>query len=134
VPDGQLAPYGYMQIGPHLFYPSPSSAYTYQPPPPPANHPLDIADILRVPPGGGTLPPYGYRELAPGTGWYVPSPNAYADTAPTPWPTPKEPVDLRDIIQVAPGALAPWGYVEYLPGWFAPGPDLTNAPTLPQPR
>jgi hypothetical protein len=33
------------------------------------------------------------------------------------------PIDLRDIIQVPPGKLAPWGYVEYLPGWFAPGPN-----------
>ncbi len=29
------------------------------------------------------------------------------------------------------GQLAPWGYVEYLPGWFVPGPRL---PISPSPR
>jgi hypothetical protein len=55
-------------LGTHLYYPSPNSGFSYEPPPPPANHPLDIGDILRTPPGSGTLPPHGYRELAPGTG------------------------------------------------------------------
>jgi len=50
-----------------------------------------------------------------------------------PW-TPKEPVDVRDIIQVPPGLLAPRGYVEYFPGWWAPGSELTNTPTIPKPR
>jgi hypothetical protein len=36
-------------------------------------------------------------------------------------------VDIRDIIQVPKANLA----VEYLPGWFSPLPELTNAPTIP---
>ena len=44
-------------------------------------------------------------------------------------------IDVRDIIEVPEGQLAPWGYIEYLPDRFAPGPTLTNTPTIiPQPR
>jgi hypothetical protein len=41
-----------------------------------------------------------------------------------PWGPPKQPVDIRDIIRVPDGEKAPWGYKEYLPGWFAP--DITR--------
>lgn len=133
VPPGQLAPYGYKQVGPNLYYPDPYGSYDYNPPPPPANHPLDISSMMNFPPGSGKLPPYGYKELSPGTGWYAPDPYAFADTAPSPWPTLKEPIDVRDIIQVPEGKLAPYGYIEYLPGWFVPGPELTNTPTIPPP-
>lgn len=44
------------------------------------------------------------------------------------------PIDIRDVIRVPSAKLAAWGYVEYLPGWFAPGPELTNAPAIPAPR
>ena len=47
VPPGQLAPYGTKQIGPGLFYPI-GSPYDYSPPPDPAKHPLDIADIRQL--------------------------------------------------------------------------------------
>jgi hypothetical protein len=43
-------------------------------------------------------------------------------------------IDVRDIIEVPEGQLAPWGYIEYLPDRFAPGPTLTNTPPIPQPR
>jgi len=69
-------------------------------------------------------------QIAPGIG--VPDPDACFQPQ-GPW-TPQSPVDIRDIIQVPSGKLAPWGYVEYFPGWFAPGPELTNTPTIPKPR
>ena len=131
VPPGQLAPYGYKQVGPNLYYPVPDSTYNYEPPLDPAKHPLDYDSILRIPPGSSTLPPYGYKELAPGTGFYAPNPSGYIDGPPD-WPTPKVPIDIRDLIQVPPGQLAPRGYIEYLPGWFTPGPLLSNTPNLPQ--
>jgi hypothetical protein len=123
IPEGQLAPYGYTQIGPDLWYPDPHPGYDYTPPPNPVQHPLDIPNIRQV--QGNQLLPSGYMQIAPGIG--VPDPDAYFQPQ-GPW-TPKQPVDIRDIIQVAPGKLAPWGYVEYLPGWFAPGPELTNTLT-----
>jgi hypothetical protein len=134
IPEGQLAPYGFTQIGPNLWYPDPHPGYDYTPPPDPVKYPLDIADIRQV--QGNQLFPPGYRQIAPPIGGApaigVPDPDGFYQPSP-PW-TPKEPVDIRDIIQVPPGKLAPWGYVEYFPGWFTPGPELTNPPTIPQPR
>jgi hypothetical protein len=65
--------------------------------------------------------------------YWAPDPGAGYQPAP-PWSAPQQPIDVRDVIQVPAGQLAPWGYVEYLPGWFVPGPQLTNTPTIPQPR
>jgi len=128
IPEGQLVPYGYTQIGPDLWYPDPHPGYDYTPPPNPVKHPLDTPDVRLV--GPDQLLPSGYMQIAPGIG--VPDPDAYFQPQ-GPW-TPQSPVDIRDIIQVPSGKLAPWGYVEYFPGWFAPGPELTNTPTIPKPR
>jgi hypothetical protein len=134
IPEDQLVPYGYPQIGPNLWYPDPHPGYDYTPPPPPVKHPLDVPDI-RVVQGDQLFPP-GYMQVAPAISGApaigVPNPDAYFQPQ-GPW-TPKQPVDIRDIIQVGPKQLAPWGYVEYFPGWYAPGPQLTNTPTIPKPR
>jgi uncharacterized protein YukE len=133
VPAGQLAPYGTVQIGPGLYYPDPSSGFTYQPPPTPAKYPLDIGDIVTTAPG--QLGPSGHELIAdtPQGSYWAPDPSAGYQPSP-PWSAPQQPIDVRDVIQVPPGQLAPWGYVEYLPGWFVPGPQLTNTPTIPTPR
>jgi hypothetical protein len=133
VPDGQLAPYGTVQIGPGLYYPDPSSGFTYAPPPPPAKYPLRIGDIVSTAPG--QLGPSGHVLIAqtPQGSYWAPDPGAGYQPAP-PWSAPQQPIDVRDVIQVPSGQLAPWGYVEYLPGWFVPGPQLTYTPTIPQPR
>jgi hypothetical protein len=55
-----------------------------------------------------------------------------APSSSTDWPAPQQPIDVRDVIHVPHDSLAPWGYTEYLPEWFAPGPELTNTPTIPQ--
>jgi hypothetical protein len=129
VPDGKLAPANTVQIGPNMYYPSPSIPDAVSPPPDPVKHPLDIPDVRVVRPDQ-LLPP-GYKLVAPGIG--LPDPDAYFQPQP-PW-TPKAPVDIRDIVQVGPNALAPWGYEQYLPGWWCPGPELTNTPTtIPKPR
>jgi hypothetical protein len=44
------------------------------------------------------------------------------------WAPPQQPIDVRDVIHVPQGSRAPWGYSQYLPEWFAPGPELTNTP------
>jgi hypothetical protein len=133
VPDGQLAPYGTVQIGPGLYYPEPGSSFSYQPPPPPAKYPLDIGDIVSRAPG--QLGPSGHELIAqtPQGSYWAPDPKAGYQPAP-PWTAPQQPVDVRDVIRVPAGQLAPWGYVEYLPEWFVPGPQLTNTPTIPAPR
>jgi hypothetical protein len=133
VPDGQLAPYGTVQIGPGLYYPAPGSGFTYQPPPPPAKYPLGIGDIVSTAPG--QLGPSGHVLIAqtPQGSYWAPDPGAGYQPAP-PWSAPQQPIDVRDVIQVPAGQLAPWGYVEYLPGWFVPGPQLTNTPTIPAAR
>jgi hypothetical protein len=55
VPDGQLAPYGTVQIGPGLYYPDPTAGFTNAPPPPPAKYPLDIGDIMTPADSGRTV-------------------------------------------------------------------------------
>jgi len=56
--------------------------------------------------------------------------------APTSWDSGSHcrSTDSARKFRVPAGKLAPWGYVEYFPGWFAPGPELTNTPTIPKPR
>lgn len=124
VPQGQLAPSGYKQIGPDIWYPSDvdRQQYNVTPPPNPVKYPLDVSDIVQKPPG--QLGPFGSKELAPG--YFAPAPNPYSPE--TSWPAPQRPVDIRDIIQVPEGTLAPWGYVEYLPGWWVSDP-LRGGPT-----
>lgn len=125
VPPGQPAPYGTIPIGPGLYYPDPG--FPGPSGPAPAKHPLDLTDITR--PGPGDLGPPGYQQLAPDV--WVPDPTGGYQPVP-PW-TPRQPVDVRDIVHVPDRRLAPWGYVEYLPGWFAPGSALTNtASTAPR--
>ncbi len=114
VPEGQLAPSGYMQVGPGLWYPDPNR-YEVMPAPPPAKYPLDVGDIRVVQPG--QLFPHGYEEIAPNIG--VPHPDRVYDVQP-PWGPPQQPIDIRDVIEVPEGQLAPWGYVEYFPGWWVP--------------
>ena len=45
---------------------------------------------------------------------------------------PQQPIDVRDIIHVPEGSLAPYGTIQYLPGWFVYPPS--NTVQLPQPR
>ena len=117
-----------MQIGPHMYYPAPDIPDAVVAPPDPVAHPLNPGDVRTG--GPNELLPSGYKLVAPGIG--LPDPDAYLQPH-RPW-SPTEPVDVRDIIQVPPGKLAPWGYVEYFPGWWAPGSELTNTPAIPQPR
>jgi hypothetical protein len=131
VPDGQLAPYGTTQIGPGLYYPT-GTPYQPNPAPDPARFPLDSSQIMYYPPGGPQKPPYGTTELAPGYYTYAPAGagSMVPPSSPPDWPAPQQPIDVRDVIHVpaGPTAKAPWGYIEYLPEWFAPGPELTNTP------
>ncbi|MDG4669359.1 DUF4226 domain-containing protein [Mycobacterium sp. 236(2023)] len=115
VPDGELAPTNTVQIGPNLWYPAPEHPGFATPAPPPAKYPLDLGDVRVIDPNSDELFPPRYREIAPGIG--VPYPST---SVPAPWPSPQQPVDVRDIIEVPAGALAPSGYVEYLPGWWVP--------------
>jgi hypothetical protein len=110
VPDGKLAPYGWVQVGPHLYHPMPS-APVGAPPSPPARFPLDASDLIQVQPG--RLGPAHSTEIAPG--WFT-----HVPVQGEPLPPPKQPIDIRDIVEVPPGRLAPYNHVEYLPGWFAP--------------
>jgi hypothetical protein len=120
VPTGELAPDGYTQIGPGLWYPYDDNKLRVHPAPPPAKYPLDISDITAVTPG--VLPPYDSTELTPG--YYVPRPDPLHHPESS-WGPPRMPIDVRDVIQVEPGELAPRDYVEYLPGWWAPRPPST---------
>lgn len=115
VADGDLAPANSVQIGPGLWYPAPDNPGFAVPAPPPAKYPLDLRDVRVIDPDSGALFPPGYREFAPGIG--VPYPDSRVPAA---WPSPQQPIDIRDIIEVPPGQLAPSGYVEYLPGWWVP--------------
>lgn len=122
VPDGQLAPYSTKQIGPGLRYPFNDSSSNAAPPQPRSTTRWTWpTSRIR---GQGAWGPDGSKELAPG--YFTPGPNPYSPESS--WPPPKQPVDIRDVIEVPEGALAPCGYVEYLPGWWAPDP-LRGGPT-----
>jgi hypothetical protein len=124
VPDGGLAPRGYVQIGPNQWYPFEDNQMSVHPPPDPVKYPLDMHDIQHLAPG--SLGPTGTTELAPG--WFTPDPRHFYGPQP-PW-VPQQPVDIRDIIRVPAGEQAPWGYKEYLPGWFAPDITFNTPPTM----
>ena len=134
VPEGTLAPANTTQIGPGLYYPDPGSGLSVAPPPPAAKYPLDIGDITSAGPDQyGPSNHVVITKLPDGTTYWAPDPNAGYQPAP-PWSAPQQPIDVRDVIHVPRDALAPWGYVQYLPEWWVPGPQLTNTPTIPQPR
>jgi hypothetical protein len=113
IPDGQKAPYGTKQIGSGLYYPYDDGMSMSGPPP--AKWPLDNSRITRLEPG--LRGPYGTSELAPGI--FVPDPRQTYGDQPS-WPAPQQPIDVRDVMHLGEGQQAPWGYVEYLPGWWAP--------------
>jgi len=116
VPGGQMAPYGTKQIGPGLWYPVDDGRLMSGPPA--AKYPLDISEITTRNPGEpGT---YGTTELAPGI--FAPDPRQTYSPDP-PWPPPRLPIDVRDVIHVPEGQLAPPDYIQYLPGWWAPQPS-----------
>lgn len=119
VPDGKLAPNGYVQVGPNLYHPLPG--YPPGSTLPPAKLPLDVEDLVQVKPG--QLGPAHTKEILPG--WFTPVPLPGETFSP-----PKQPVDIRDIIQVPKGTLAPYNYFEYLPGWFAP--KTIDPPVIPR--
>jgi len=112
VPDGKLAPNGYVQVGPNLYHPMPG--YPLGSSLPPATSPLDAGELVHVEPG--QLAPAHTREFMPG--WFTPVP--VLGEVPGP---PQQPVDIRDVIEVPAGTLAPSNYFQYLPGWWAPRPD-----------
>lgn len=124
VPDGQLAPSGTTQIGPNMYYPSPGTPGFATPAPPVAKYPLDLNDIQHYDPSK-TLPDYNHSSVAPG--WAYPRPNPWQPEPPWTFQT-QRPVDIRDIMEVPPGGLAPWGYTEYAPGWWAPDVSKFGAP------
>lgn len=113
VPTGTLVPYGYMRIGPELWYPDPYR-YDMTPPPPPAKYPLDTGDVLVI--QDGEPFPTRYREVAPNIA--VPDPGGLVPSQP--WDPPQQPIDIRDVIEVPRGTPAPPNYVEYFPGWWVP--------------
>ena len=117
VADGELAPYGTKQVGPNLYYPFNDSSYRVTPPPSPAEFPFDASRTVIK--GPGELGPFHYDNLgtAPDgrTAWY---PRPFVGEA---VPAPQQAIDVRDVINVPEGVKAPWGYIEYLPGWWAPG-------------
>ena len=63
---------------------------------------------------------YKRIQVAPGIG--VPHPDSYYGVEP-PWSKPQQTIDIRDVVEIAPDQLAPWGYVEHMPGWWVPDPS-----------
>ena len=118
VPEGELAPYGTQQVGPNLWYPSDDSSYRVVPPPPPAKFPFDANDVVVLP--AEELGPTRSTDIAEhdGSRYWIPDPGSGA--AGSGWPAPEVPIDVRDVVHVPEGELAPSGYIEYLPNWWAP--------------
>jgi hypothetical protein len=110
-----MAPCGTKQIGPGLWYPVDDGQLMSGPPA--AKFPLDMSTITKLSPG--EVGPYGTTELAPGI--FTADPRQTYSPDPR-WSAPRLPVDVRDVIRVPDGGLAPPNYIEYLPGWWAPRP------------
>ena len=121
VPEGELAPYGAKQVGPNLWHPSSDSSYNVTPPPPPAQYPFDARDVVAVP--ADKLGPANSVQIAEHDGYTYWAPGPGGLTAEPAWPEPQAPIDIRDVLYVPEGELAPWGYIEYLPHWWAPEAD-----------
>ena len=85
VPDGQLAPYGYKQIGPAFSTPTRNRHILTTAAP--AKYPLDVTDIVTRAPGD--VGPSRYQELSPGV--WAPDPSAGYQAQP-PWPAPQQPI------------------------------------------
>lgn len=119
VPEGELAPYGTTQVGPNLWYPMNDSHYRVVPPPPPAEFPFDANDVVVLP--STELGPNRYTDIAEqdGSRYWIPDPAA-GPVGSGSWPSPQVPIDVRDVLYVPAGELAPSGYIEYLPNWWAP--------------
>ena len=65
----QLLPWGYRIVAPGIGVPDPDAGYQPSPPWTP-REPVDIRDVIQVPPGG--MAPWGYVEYLPG--WFTPGP------------------------------------------------------------
>lgn len=93
---------------------------------------LDLTKIKRLAPG--ELGPYGYKELVRGSGVWYPDPSSGSTLAVgTPsLGAPKAPLDLHDIVHLAPGAKGPYGMQELIPGSGTWVPDPGSPTYMPQ--
>lgn len=121
---GELGPNGYKELvpGSGTWYPDPNidSLHPGQFPSGPAKAPVDLNDIKQLAPGA--LGPFGYEELIPDSGTWVPEPGRFPGVEDAP---PQVPIDVRKLIQVPEGTLAPANTVQIAPGlWYprSPGP------------
>ncbi|WP_241474020.1 WXG100 family type VII secretion target [Mycolicibacterium neoaurum] len=121
---GELGPFGYKELTPGsgTWYPDPKidSLHPGQFPSGPAQAPVDLNDIKQYAPGD--LGPNGYQELIPDSGTWVPQPGRFPGVEDAP---PQTPIDVRKLIQVPEGTLAPANTVQIAPGlWYpqSPGP------------
>lgn len=113
-----LGPSNYRELipGSGIWYPENPSG--------PAQSPVDLDDIVHLHPDD--LGPSTHRELFPNSGTWVPEPNPYPGSTEKP---PSTPIDIRDLIAVPEGELAPAGTVQIAPGlWYPVSPRI---PTLP---
>ncbi|MHC9295430.1 hypothetical protein ACRCUN_23460 [Mycobacterium sp. LTG2003] len=117
-PPGQLGPYGYQELGPGVWVPSPGTNQmhpgTFEPES--SGKFVDLAEIKTTSPG--ELGPNGYMELGPGV--WIPQPEL-ADGSP-----PEIPLDLSAIRTADPGR----GYTELTPGVWIPNPGNRFPPVL----
>lgn len=116
---GELGPNGYMELTPGsgVWYPDPRSdgLHPGQFPSGPAQAPVDLNDIKQYAPGD--LGPSGYQELIPDSGTWVPEPGRFPGVEDVP---PQTPIDVRKLIQVPEGVLAPANTVRIAPGLWYP--------------
>jgi hypothetical protein len=112
-----LGPSGYRELIPH------SGVWYPENPTGPAEAPVDLDDIVRLTPD--SIGPPHYQELIPGFGTWVPEPDSFRSPG-VPDKPPQNPVDVRRLIQVPEGQLAPTGTEQIAPGlWYRP-PSHSN--------
>lgn len=85
---------------------------------PKPHHPLDLADIKRLPPNQPG--PYGHMPIADGV--WVPDPSVNQLHPDMVGSTAKYPLDLADLRPLAPGELPRYGEMQLVPGWAVPDP------------
>lgn len=108
---GELGPNGYEELIPN------SGVWYPENPTGPAKAPVDLKDIVRLDPSA--LGPSWGKELFPDSGTWVPQPGRFPGVEDA---APQIPIDVRKLIQVPEGVLAPFDTVQIAPGLWYPRP------------
>ena len=85
---------------------------------------IDLDKVIHV--GEAQRAPYGTVQIGPGL--YYPDPGSSLQPPGGAPSVAKHPLDVADLVTIAPKALGPNGYQQLAPGWWSPDAGGFNAP------